>query len=108
MYLKTVVLIILYVSLSNHAFSQELTRGPDCYKGDYPTKVNLQFEEISLHVVLKLLADFSCNEIDIKKSIVNPKIATYYKEEPWERVVREICLKNNIMILDKYVNYEIR
>lgn len=68
-----------------------LERGPKCFEcEDYPTNVNLIFEEIKLIQALQLLANFSCNDIRTNfkgDAIISPN----YREQPWDIVVKELC-----------------
>ena len=79
------------------ARSSRLVRGESCEKADanYPTKVNLRFERISVNDALSLLAGFSCNEIRTQIA-VPATISPNYTEIPWDEVVKEICSQNSL------------
>ncbi|MCH8079672.1 MAG: hypothetical protein IIA06_07840 [Proteobacteria bacterium] len=79
------------VDKENNYPKYTLERGPKCYECEnYPTDVNLRFDEIELIQALQLLAGFSCNDIKTNyssKDLINPN----YTEVPWDTVVRELC-----------------
>jgi hypothetical protein len=98
--LRTIALVTFVVAGATSyvmARSHRLVRGESCEKADtnYPTKVNLRFERISVNDALSLLAGFSCN--DIKTQIAIPAtISPNYTERPWDEVVKEICTQNSL------------
>ena len=98
MRILAVTISIFLLSGYNCVQGQEilpLQRGEDCSKVDYSMNVNLRFKSIPLLTSLQILARFSCNEVRYKD--VNDKIiSTNYTEVPWEKIITEICIQNEL------------
>lgn len=94
---QIILLTLLLCGCTNQNNEKDLglQRGENCKKGAYPKNVNLQFENIWLQESLRLIAGFSCNEIEFK-NVKDKVISTNYTEVPWKNVVRDICSKNSL------------